>query len=147
MIFEVTFHTCDKCFILDSSSITFFALIAFRSAFDMIVFIIFLLLLFTVTRLTTPNRSFISRRTFFNTWIMIIIFTKITLNYRSISVPSFAFFTDFYFVSGFYKFLLISIFEFSFDFIDESMNIFDILLWRHIFKIIFQHADISIQVE
>lgn len=147
VILKVAFHTGDKCFTLNSSSVTFFTLIAFRSAFNMIVFVVFLLLLLAITCLATPKWSFICRWAFFNAWVMIIIFTKITLNYGSVSVPPFAFFTNFYLVSGLNKFLLISIFEFSFDFIDESMNIFDVLLWRHIFEIIFQHANIGIEVD
>lgn len=147
MILTIAFHTVDKCLILIPSTITFFALIGFVVIFQVLVFVVFLSLCFFIACLTAPNVPFVSGRTLFQTSFMVIVFAQIALNNRFRPTPIVAFLTDFDFLSGFNELVLICEFQFPFDLIDESMDVFYELFRCHRRKNFFQHSNVCIEVD
>lgn len=147
VVFHAAFHACNKGFKLKSSSITLFALINFGVTFQMIIFIFLFLLLIVITCLAAPKVPWLPWWRLFHTRVVIIIFTKVALNDGSVATPTFTLFANLYLLPGFNKFLLVSILQFSLDFVNKSVDIFNELLWRHIREIILQHTDVWVQVD
>jgi hypothetical protein len=147
MILAIAFHTVDKCLILIPSTITFLALIGFVVIFQVLVFLVFLPLCFFIACLTAPNVPLVVRRTLFETSFVIIVLAQIALNDRFRPTPIVAFLTDFDFLPGFNELVLICEFQFAFDLINESMDVFYELFRCHSGEIFFQHSDVCIKVD
>ena len=146
VVLHVALHAVDKSFSLESSSFAFLTFIIFWTVSQMLIFVVSFLVKLIYACLATPLIFAFFLRILFKACCMVVILTVIASDEGFIWTPTFTFHADLDLLSCLDQFLLICEVQFSLDLANEYVNVFQVLLCWHIWKILFQQSDVSIEV-